>query len=161
MAVVEVVAVLATMAIAYVAYRRMTVSAKYTAIHELGHAAVCRYYGVDVHQVKLNEFGTGGYTTFDWPESVKHHMVIIAAGYVAEEQARGRPIATALRGGQYEGDANIMRELVGNDKEAESVAIAKAAAILAREDVASCIQDHVELLVSEGQIKGSMLTYRR
>ena len=114
-----------------------------------------------VHDVKLNQYGTGGYTTFDLPSNVKQHTIIIAAGYVAEEQARGRPITRALRGGQYEGDAKIMRELIGDDRDAEAIAIERASEILAREDVAACIRDLVPVLVGEGEISGSRIHYHR
>lgn len=157
MPVIEILAVIAIMAIAYAAYRRMMVSANYTAAHELGHAYACRYYGVPVHHVKLNEFGTGGYTTFDIPSSIKHHMVIIAAGYVAEEQARGRVVTSALRGGQYEGDMHIMHALEGYTSEAEAIAISRAIDILSREDIAAKMRDLVPVLAGEGEISGSRI----
>lgn len=132
-----------------------------TAAHELGHALVCQYYGIPVHKVRLLQYGTGGYTTFEFPTDVNQHTVIIAAGYVAEEQARGHPITGALRGGQYEGDSCIMRELIGNDRAAEAIAIERAAAILAIEDIAKCIRELIPVLVDEGEISGSRIHYHR
>lgn len=130
---------------------------KYTAAHELGHALACKYYGVSVGRVVINQFGTGGYTTFDVPHSTKQHLVIIAAGYVAEETAKGNPVTTAFRGGQYEGDAHIARALVGDDPEAVALAIRRAEAILATQRVATCMKQTIPVLISEREIRGERI----
>lgn len=159
MPVIEILAITALVIITVVVYHRIGNTRHLTAVHELGHALVCKYYGVPVHEVKLNQCGTGGYTTFDFPSDVKQYAVIIAAGYVAEEQARGRLITGALRGRQYGGDANILRDIIGDDREAEANAIMRATEILARDDVIICIQDLTPILIGEGEIFGSRIHY--
>lgn len=127
---------------------------KYTAAHELGHAAACKYYGVPVHKVIINQMGTGGYTTFDLPKNTKNYAVIIAAGYVAEENMRGRPLGVALRGGAYEGDMHIMKAIVGDDSEQIKYAIQRANEILTKPEVAKVINDLIPRLVDRSELSG-------
>lgn len=149
----EVYVTCALIAIAYYAVR-IHKEGKYTAAHELGHALVAIYYHVPVHRIVINQFGTGGYTTFDIPKNTKNYAAIIVAGYVAEETAKGNPIGYALRLGVYDGDANILRTIIGEDPEQVKIAIQSAAEILNKPEVQKVLNESVPKLISKGELSG-------
>lgn len=159
LATVVIEALLAVMVAAMVYYGvKIIKEQKYTAAHELGHALVAVYYHVPVHKVIINQMGTGGYTTFDVPKNTKNYAVIIAAGYAAEEMAKGNPLGYALRGGAYEGDAHIMNAIIGEDAEQVKAAIKRAAEILSKPEVAKKMTEMVPKLVNKGEISGLEIT---
>lgn len=129
----------------------------FTAAHEMGHAVAVKHYGGTVDRVVLSPHGRSGYTTFDPIENHKYELRVMVAGYVAEEIARGRQPGKMLKGGQYEGDLTLIRDIVGrNDTEVE-MAISVVTKLISRPDVQSYIKDQSVALVNKGELAGSSI----
>lgn len=88
-----------------------------TAIHELGHVAVIKHYGGRVANVAVNATGHGGYTYFDYMDSDKKQLRVLVAGYVAERVFQGREPVFPIKGGAYEGDLALIREIKATDED--------------------------------------------
>jgi hypothetical protein len=102
-----------------------------TAIHELGHAAVIKHYGGYVANVAVNATGHGGYTYFDSMGTDKKQLRVLVAGYVAERIHQGREPTFPIRGGAYEGDMSLIREIGATDEDIQ-VAIKAAERIISK-----------------------------
>lgn len=137
--------------------RYLTKDAAYkTAIHELGHCAVIKYYGGNITNVAVNATGHGGYTYFDYMKSDKQQLRVLVAGYVAERLFEGREPTFPIRGGCYEGDMNLIREIKATDDDIQ-VAIKAAQRILEEPKTFEYIKQTAHLLAEVKFLPGTSI----
>jgi hypothetical protein len=124
----------------------LTADAAYkTAVHELGHCAVIKYYKGNVANVAVNATGHGGYTYFDYMPNDKQQLRVLVAGYVAERMLEGKEPTFPIRGGCYEGDMALIRELKATDDDIQC-AIKAAQRIIGRPETFEYIRQTAFLL---------------
>ena len=103
-------------------------------VHENGHAAAARYYGMKVHENVVDGNGISGHVVIDIPKDPYQYVVIAVAGIVAEDIAHGREPGVSIDDPHAYYDRAIASKTIasmnGNEDEMIKQAVVDAARII-------------------------------
>ena len=130
---------------------------KAVASHEVAHGLLAAHVGLKVHKIELLHGGRGGCATISGQSTNESELLVIVAGFVGEELARGHAAVTGFTQLQYAQDYQAAQKLVGSDIKAIKKAIDTVRDYLTQPEIQAYNDYLVNVLATKGVIKGDMV----